>query len=89
MRSPETNEEMLEYIRRERPEQTIHEVLSFKLNEHGFYDVWVDMQVKINFSDIEESPMTTIKHAKFMLPYPMWKYKRMSRGDQFLYRMRS
>ena len=38
------NEEMLELIRSDRPNQIIHKIISFKQNEYGFYNVIVDME---------------------------------------------
>ena len=36
MEIPNSNEEMLELIRKDRPAQKIHEVLDFKKNCYGF-----------------------------------------------------
>jgi hypothetical protein len=73
-----TNEEMLVLIRAERPFQVIHEVMSFKENKFGFYDVVVDMQV--NFFG------TTIKHSTSKLPYPTEAYNRLGEKESFEWR---
>ena len=72
------NEEMLEKIRLDRPNQVIHEVISFKENGYGFYDVKVDMESM--FFD------TKIKHSKAILPYPFSEYEKLSEKDQFEWR---
>jgi hypothetical protein len=69
-----TNSEMLNLIRAERPNQVINEVLSFKINEHGFYDAIVDMQLEI-FG-------TTIKHTKQRLAYPIAKLLALAVEEQ-------
>jgi hypothetical protein len=61
-----SNEIMLEKIREDRPNQVINEVISFKENQHGFYEVEVDMQTM--FFD------TKILHTRTVLPYPLSKY---------------
>jgi hypothetical protein len=72
------NEEMLNKIRLDRPNQVIHEVISFKENEYGFYNVKVDMESM--FFD------TKIKHSKATLPYPFSEYEKLSEKDQFAWR---
>jgi|LakMenEpi03Aug12_release.lakeMendotaPanAssembly.Ray.scaffolds.fasta_scaffold255667_3 hypothetical protein len=74
----EDNTEMLQKIRKERPNQVIHQVISFKENEYGFYDVKVDME-----SMFFESK---IKHTKCTLPYPFSEYEKLSEKDQFEWR---
>ena len=61
-----SNEEILEKLRLDRPNQIIHEVLSFEKNEYGFYNVRVDMETM--FFE------TKIKHHKQVLPYPFSDY---------------
>ena len=73
-----TQEEMLEKVRMDRPTQVINEVISFKENEYGFYDVKVDMETM--FFE------TKILHAKQTLPYPMSEYEKLSEKDQFEWR---
>jgi hypothetical protein len=60
-----TNEEMLELIRKDRPEQVIHEVISYKKTDKlGWtYEVTVDMA--------QPFMETTVKHVKITLPYPL------------------
>ena len=72
------NEEMLARIRAERPNQVIHEVISFKENELGFFDVIVDMEVKF-FG-------TTIKHSTSKLPYPFEVYNKLGKKESFKWR---
>lgn len=67
---PTTNDEMLELLRKERPNQVIHEVISFKKNDYGFYDVEVDMESMF----LE----TKVLHTKCRLPYPYKSYEKMS-----------
>ena len=63
------NEEMLEKIRLDRPNQVIHEVISFKENGYGLYDVNVDMEIDLMG--------TKIKHYNTTLPYPLQKYEEL------------
>ena len=72
------NTEMLSKIRLDRPDQVIHEVISFKKNEYGFYDVIVDME-SMFFT-------TKIKHTKTTLPYPLSGYEKLSEKEQFNWR---
>lgn len=65
-----TNEEMLIELRKENPNWVIHEVLSFKENDYGFYDVKVDMESMFLG--------TKVLHTKTKLPYPMKKYEKLS-----------
>jgi hypothetical protein len=74
------NEEMLEKIRQDRPKQVIHEVISFKQNEYGFYDVKVDMETMFFESKI--------KHTRVTLPYPFSEYEKLSEKEQFDWRWR-
>lgn len=74
------NEEMLEKIRQDRPKQVIHEVISFKQNEYGFYDVNVDMETMFFESKI--------KHTRVTLPYPYSEYEKLSEKEQFDWRWR-
>ena len=69
---------MLEKIRQDRPNQVIHEVISFKENEYGFYDVKVEMETM--FFE------TKISHAKHTLPYPMSEYEKLSEKEQLDWR---
>lgn len=61
-----TKEELLIKIREDRPNQVINEVINFNLNDFGFYDVDVDMQVQ--FFE------TRILHHKMTIPYPLQSY---------------
>lgn len=74
------NEEMLEKVRQDRPKQVIHEVISFKQNEYGFYDVKVDMETMFFESKI--------KHTKITLPYPHSEYEKLSEKEQLDWRWR-
>jgi len=65
-----SNQEILEKIRIDRPNQVIHEVLSFNKNEFGFYDVEVDMESMFF--------QTKILHSKITLPYPLSEYEKLS-----------
>lgn len=64
---------MLKKIRKDRPNQTIYKVLSFKKNKYGFYDVKVDMEGW--FFE------TKIIHTVNTLPYPLSKYKKLNSQD--------
>lgn len=72
-------EEMLEKIRLDRPTQVINEVISVKENGYGFYDVKVDMESM--FFD------TKILHTKCTLPYPLSDYEKLTKKEQFDWRM--
>ena len=73
-----TNEEMLKLIREDRPNQVIHEVVSFK--EHEFkdrgvlYDVSVVMEAKI-VPIVSERII--IQKMNINLPYPVEAYRKM------------
>lgn len=73
------NEEMLEKIRLERPNQVINEVISLKKNKHGFYNVKVDMETMF-FN-------TKIKHSKVILPFPYSDYEKLSEKQQLEWRL--
>jgi len=73
-----TNEEMLSKLREERPNQVIHEVVSFKENDYGFYDVNVDME-----SDFLG---TKVLHTQSKLPYPVSGYNKLSDKEQLDWR---
>jgi len=70
---PFDNEQMLEVIRKDRPEQVIHEVLSVEKNEYGFYTVEVIME-SLFFN-------TIVKNTKVKLPYPVSKYLLLSDSE--------
>jgi hypothetical protein len=73
-------EELLEKVRQDRPKQVIHEVISFKQNEYGFYDVKVDMETMFFESKI--------KHNRVTLPYPHSEYEKLSEKEQLDWRWR-
>jgi hypothetical protein len=79
-----TNEQMLENIRKDRPNRIIHEVLDFKENNLGFYDVLVDMQQ--DGVDLEWMQFPTIRHVKSRIPYPLSEYNKLSMQQQLDYR---
>jgi hypothetical protein len=72
------NIEILEKIRLDRPEQVINDVVSFKKNEYGFYDVKVYMESM--FFD------TKILHTKCVLPYPLSEYLKLNEQEQLDWR---
>ena len=74
---------MLEKIRKDRPNQVIHEVLGFEKNDLGFYDVRVDMEI--------ESSIFTPKplHHNIKLAYPVSSYLALSESEQRNYRFDS
>lgn len=78
------NEEMLKLIREDRPNQTIHSVLGFKLNSYGFYDVRVDMQYNGGLNGIFEMP--TVIHAIQKLLYPTSEYMKLTKKQQLDWR---
>lgn len=71
-------EKLLKKLRKERPDQVIHEVISFDKNDYGFYNVKVDMESM--FFD------TKVIHTKTTLPYPMSKYEKLTESQQFDWR---
>ena len=71
-------DELLVKLRLERPEQVIHEVLSFKKNKHGFYNVDVNMETMFF--------KTKIKNTHITLPYPCSEYEKLTEGEQFNWR---
>ena len=73
-----SKEQMLENLRKERPEQVINEVLSFEKNKYGFYDVVVDME--------HQFLETRIKHVHQRLPYPYREYEKLSEEKQIAWR---
>jgi hypothetical protein len=78
------NQEMLQLIREDRPHQTIHEVLDFRLNQYGFYDVRVDMQHDGGLNTIFEMP--TVIHVVQKLPYPTSEYMKLTDKQQLDWR---
>lgn len=72
-------EEILEKIRLDRSTQVINEVISFKENGYGFYDVKVDME-SMFFG-------TKILHTKCTLPYPSSEYEKLTGKEQLEWRM--
>jgi hypothetical protein len=78
------NQEMMKLLHEERPNQIIHEVISFELNEYGFYDVRVDMQLDGGDNGIFVMP--TIKHVKKKLPYPYSEYEKLSENQKSKWR---
>lgn len=68
------NEEMLEKMRLDRPEQLIHEVISYEKNKYGFYNVKVNMEGR--FFE------TIVKHTISVLPYPMNDFHALSQKDK-------
>ena len=71
--------EMLEKVRKDRPNQVIHEVIDFKKNKLGFYTVEVDMEVMfLN---------TKVLHAVHKIPYPISEYNNLTESEQLKYRL--
>ena len=68
------NKEMLEKIKQDRKNNLINEVISYKENEYGFYDVNVDMQ-----SDFFG---TKVLHSRCTLPYPYDKFEKLSSKEK-------
>jgi len=64
---------MLYAIRKERPLQTIHQVIHIEKNEYGFYDVYVNME-----SDFMG---TKVKNTDAKLPYPLSKFLLLSDSE--------
>ena len=79
-----SNEEMLECLRSERGSQVIHEVLDIKMNQYGFYDVYVNMENRIFIPTMGID--TTVKNCKHTLPYPMEAYKKLTEQQQLDWR---
>ncbi len=65
---------MLMLLQTERPEQVIHRVIAFGLNSFGFYDVTVDMELKL-FD-------TRIRHCTVVLPWPLSSYDQLLTAEQ-------
>ena len=74
-----TNDEMLELIRLDRPNQVIHKVVDFTPSDFGLMSVKVDMEGK--FFD------TTIRHMHISLPYPLEKFLKLSNGEKTKWRL--
>jgi hypothetical protein len=74
------NEEMLELIRSDRPDQVIHKVFSFEENKHGFYNVKVNMEGLL--PHYNEDGTTTIKNVHTTLPYPLADFQKLSEFEQ-------
>lgn len=72
---------MLEKIKLDRPNQVIHEVISFNQNEYGFYNIRVDMESMFFY--------TKILHSKVTLPFPYAEYEKLSEKEQFEWRFNS
>lgn len=82
-----TNEEMLKKVREDRPEQIIHEVIDFKQNNYGFYDVYADMQAEA--IDLDWAQFPIIRHLKTRIPYPISEYNKLTKEQQLEYRWKS
>jgi hypothetical protein len=65
-------------MRKEYPNEVIHEVLWIRESEFGFQNVKIDMEV--NFFD------TIIKHARHVLPYPLSGYQNLSEKQKLEWR---
>ena len=82
----QNNEEMLSLLREERPDQIIHKVYGFKKNKYGFYNVEVDMQLKIDLNNLFDSKckydITTVKHTRQIIAYPLKKLHELDKSDQ-------
>jgi len=64
-----TNDQMLELIRKDRPDQVIHSVEKFWKNSLSFYTVSVDMEGLFL--------KTLVKHIHIDLPYPRSEYAKL------------
>jgi hypothetical protein len=65
-----TKEEMLDLIRKDRPEQVIHEVISFI--KHPLFNYGIEYEAHV----VMETPMflSKIKRVHMKLPYPVKPY---------------
>jgi len=79
IRKRNTNKELLKKIREERPNQVINKVYSYKKNEHGFYDVLVDMEG--HFFE------TKVLHVTETLPYPFSEYEKLNSRDRKIWNL--
>lgn len=70
-----TNDLMLELVREDRSAQTIHNVISFTINDYGFYDVVVDMMMSLG--------EITTNHAVNIIPYPIAEYEKLSERERY------
>ena len=61
-----TNDELLEKIRLDRPNQVIHKVVSYKETKFGYLDVDVVMEAEF-FG-------TKVRNVNMTLPYPVKAY---------------
>jgi hypothetical protein len=73
-----TNEEMLELVRKERPNQVIHKVIDFKPTEFGLISVKVDVEVIFG---------SKIRHTRISLPYPLEKFLELSNAEKTKWRL--
>lgn len=71
-------EELLEKIRKERPNQNIKKVLDFKKSKHGFFNVTVEMEGRFFETKINRTIIT--------IPYPKKDYKKLTRSQQLDWR---
>lgn len=82
-----TNEEMLTNVRKDRPNQIINNVMDFKMNKYGFYDVYVDIQYEA--IDIDWAQFPVIRHVKTRIPYPISEFNKLPKEKQLEYRWQS
>ena len=78
MKKVKTNEEMLDLIRKDRPDRVIHSVEKFWKNSLGFYTVSVDME-SMFFE-------TLVRHTHVDLPYPRSGYAKLDDKTQMAFR---
>lgn len=76
-----TNEDMLQKVRADRPEQVIHSVLSFEKEKRGLYRVEVLMEGQ--FFE------TKVRQMKVSLPYPVKAYEKMSEKSKLIWRWKT
>lgn len=70
--------QILSEIRKERPNQKIKNILDFKRNKHGFYNVTVEMEGRFLETKINRTIVT--------IPYPKKSYKKLKRNEQLDWR---
>lgn len=76
-----TNEEILNLVRTDRPDQVIHKVIDFKPSNFGLIEVMVDMEGMFFF--------TKVKHVHMKIPYPLANYLKLSDAQQTKWRLES
>lgn len=72
-------DQILKDLRIQYPESIIHEVKSFKKNDHGFYNISVVMEKDVLDTDNE---VVHLQHHSTVVPFPRNEFEKLSLDEQ-------